>query len=135
MPASIAVEFLRCSAVLQVQLDPRGLEHALWNLAINARHAMANGGTLRVVTELVDGFARVEVVDTGCGIAPEVQQRIFDPYFTTKPVGQGTGLGLTAVERFVRASQGRIEVLSEPGRGAAFVLHFPLATPVAVHTA
>lgn len=135
MPAAITVEFVRCEEALPLQLDPRGLEHALWNLAINARHAMPDGGTLRLVTELADGHARLAVTDTGCGIAPDVQRRIFDPYFTTKPVGQGTGLGLTAVERFVRASQGKIEVQSELGLGATFVMHFPLVAVAAVHSA
>ena len=66
----------------------------------------------------------------GSATRRKVKQRIFDPYFTTKPVGQGTGLGLTAVERFARASQGAVAVESEPGKGATFRLTFPLARAV-----
>ena len=127
MPSSVEVKFEPSTAKMPVQLDLRGLEHALWNLAINARHAMDNGGMLTIGATIDDGMACVSIADTGCGIPHELQQRIFDPYFTTKPVGQGTGLGLTAVARFVLSSQGRIDVESEPGKGAKFVLRFPLA--------
>jgi len=131
MPSSVEVKFEPCTEKMPVQLDLRGLEHALWNLAINARHAMDNGGTLTIGATIDDGMACVSVKDTGCGIPHDLQQRIFDPYFTTKPVGQGTGLGLTAVARFVLSSQGRIDVESEQGKGAKFVLRFPLVPAAA----
>jgi signal transduction histidine kinase len=67
------------------------------------------------------------VSDTGAGIPKELHERIFDPYFTTKPPGQGTGLGLTAVARFVRSSNGMVQVESQPGHGATFRLQFPRA--------
>ncbi|MGK0264140.1 MAG: two-component system NtrC family sensor kinase, partial [Planctomycetota bacterium] len=70
----------------------------------------------------------IEVADTGGGMPTAVQDRIFDPYFTTKPIGQGTGLGLTAVARFVRGSNGLIQVESEAGRGTTFRMRFPRAT-------
>ena len=131
MPSSVEVKFEPCAQPMPVRLDLRGLEHALWNLAINARHAMDHGGTLTIGARLDGGMACVSMQDTGCGIPQELQQRIFDPYFTTKPVGQGTGLGLTAVARFVLSSEGRIEVESEPQKGAKFVLRFPLAPAAA----
>lgn len=127
VPSSITVRFEPTPESLPVQLDPRGLEHALWNLVINARHAMPEGGVIRLATERIGETAVLAVADSGCGMSEEVKQRIFDPYFTTKPVGQGTGLGLTAVERFVRASQGTVVVDSEQGKGATFRLSFPLA--------
>jgi signal transduction histidine kinase len=110
-----------------VQLDPNGLVHALWNLVINARQAIGAEG---VITLRCGGDAHqvwIEVADTGCGMTPDVQARIFDPYFTTKPPGQGTGLGLTAVARFVRGSNGIVQVESELHRGTTFRLRFPRA--------
>jgi signal transduction histidine kinase len=109
----------------QVLLDPHGLMHALWNLVINARQAIVGEGaiTLRCGSDRHNVW--IEVSDTGCGMSAEVQQRIFDPYFTTKPPGQGTGLGLTAVARFVRGTNGMIQVESHPGQGSTFRLRFP----------
>lgn len=127
MPQAIEVRSEATSAPLPVAIDTRGLEHALWNLAINAKHAMEAGGVLTIVADVHEGAARIRVRDTGCGIPAEMQQRIFDPYFTTKPIGQGTGLGLTAVARFVLASHGAIELSSKLGEGTEFALRFPLA--------
>lgn len=135
MPSTIRVELARCPQELPVIVSPRGLEHALWNLAINARHAMPEGGSLTLTTGLQDGLAFVAIADTGCGISPELQKRIFDPYFTTKPPGEGTGLGLAAVERFVRSSQGHIHLRSKPGAGATFVLFFPVVPGNAIRSA
>ncbi len=135
LPSGIRVELALASQVLPVMLNPRGLEHTLWNLAINARHAMPEGGSLTLTTGEQDGLAFLAVADTGCGIEPEVQTRIFDPYFTTKAPGEGTGLGLAAVERFVRASQGHIQLRSKPGAGSTFVLFFPIHAAVTTRSA
>jgi len=112
---------------LLVLMNPRGLVHVLWNLVINARQAIVGEG--RIVLRCGGERQQVwlEVSDTGCGIPKELQERIFDPYFTTKPAGQGTGLGLTAVARFVRSSLGIVQVESEPGQGTTFRLRFPRA--------
>jgi signal transduction histidine kinase len=135
MPSLITVRLERADAALPVLLDPRGLEHALWNLVINARQAMPEGGTIILRTGADGDSACVAVADTGCGIPPEVRQRIFDPYFTTKPPGQGTGLGLAAVDRFVRASKGRIDVETDVGRGSTFLMRFPLASEATLRSA
>ena len=127
MPQAIEVRSESSSAPLPVAIDPRGLEHAMWNLAINAKHAMESGGVLTIVADAHEGAARIRVRDTGCGIPAEVQQSIFDPYFTTKPIGQGTGLGLTAVARFVLASRGVVELSSKVGEGTEFSLRFPIS--------
>lgn len=127
MPQAIEVRWERPASPLPVSIDIRGLEHALWNLAINARHAMEQGGALTILADVHEGAVRIRVRDTGCGIPAELQQRIFDPYFTTKPIGQGTGLGLTAVARFVLASHGAIELTSKMGEGTEFALRFPMA--------
>lgn len=130
MPSAIHVRWEPPASPVPAQIELRGLEHSLWNLAINARHAMPEGGTLTFAANESDGMAVVIVRDTGCGIPQDLQQKIFDPYVTTKPLGEGTGLGLTAVARFVLKSQGRIEVVSAEGKGAEFTLRFPLAAAV-----
>jgi signal transduction histidine kinase len=135
MPASIRLVFESCGRDLPVLVNPRGLEHALWNLVINARQAMPEGGTITLRTILMADQALIEVADTGSGIPPAIRPRVFDPYFTTKPPGQGTGLGLAAVDRFVRASNGSIALDSEVGRGTCFRLVFPLLRASAVRTA
>ncbi|MFK7739399.1 MAG: sensor histidine kinase [Planctomycetota bacterium] len=108
-------------------LNPDGLAHVLWNLVINAKQAIENDGVISLRCGSDSHHVWVEVADSGAGMSEETRARIFDPYFTTKPAGQGTGLGLVAVERFVRASSGTIQVESEAGRGTTFRMRFPLA--------
>jgi signal transduction histidine kinase len=117
---------------LPVNLDVRGLEHALWNLVINAKQAMPDGGRITVRTGSGSDSAWVAIVDTGPGIPEQIRDRIFDPYFTTKPPGEGTGLGLAAVARFARSSGGSVDVDSEIDRGTTFLLSFPLATDAGI---
>jgi CheY-like chemotaxis protein len=94
---------------------------------------MPTGGTLKIELrrDEDEDVARLTVSDTGTGIPPEVLPRIFDPFFTTKPPGQGTGLGLSIIHGIVSDHGGKIEVRSEPGRGAAFSVEFPLCRPAA----
>lgn len=127
LPGSVQVT---CEAPMEptmVLLNPNGLAHVLWNLVINARQAIVGEGAITLRCGRDSHQAWIEVVDTGSGMSKEVQTRIFDPYFTTKPPGQGTGLGLTAVDRFVRSSNGLVQVESEVGRGTTFRLRFPIA--------
>jgi CheY-like chemotaxis protein len=72
-------------------------------------------------------YARLTIGDTGCGISEEIQEKIFDPYFTTKPEGEGSGLGLAVVHGIVKGLSGHIDVSSEIGRGTTFTVHLPLA--------
>jgi signal transduction histidine kinase len=124
-----------------VSLERASFDQVLVNLVLNARDAMAAGGTLTIETRnvVLDEAARrrgapttgehivVEVADTGHGIPPESLARIFDPFFTTKPPGGGTGIGLTTAYAFVKSSGGHIDVASEVGRGTTFRLYFPKA--------
>lgn len=126
LPAAVTLRREQHDGPLPVLVDPIGLEHALWNLLINARHAIGGKGEIVLRTGSDSASVWVAVEDSGCGIPPEIQARIFDPYFTTKPPGEGTGLGLTAVARFVRGSNGSVEVRSAVGAGSEFVLSFPL---------
>ncbi len=114
---------------VHVFVDPAHLENAILNLAVNARDAMTRRGRLTIGTDLhpVDPVARLRVTDTGSGISPEVAQRIFEPFYTTKDVGKGTGLGLSQVHGFVNQSGGGISVISASGEGATFELTLPLS--------
>ena len=124
-----------------VAADRPMLEQAIVNLAVNARAAMPEGGTLTLATQRVTldaarvrdleldvvpgDYMRLTVTDTGVGIDPEIQDRIFDPFFTTRQVGEGSGLGLSMVFGAVKQAGGAVTVDSAPGEGARFTLYLP----------
>jgi len=108
-----------------VTIDPGHLGQVLMNLSVNARDAMPRGGTLVIRTANVEDQVCLRVLDSGIGMPPEVLARVFEPFFTSKGVGKGTGLGLAVVHGIVDQSGGRIEVESEPGRGTAFSIYLP----------
>ncbi len=121
----------------RVCADQVQLENALLNLAVNARDAMDGRGTLTVTTggtALADDavghcaagdYVTVAVTDTGCGMAPEVAERVFEPFFTTKPAGKGTGLGLSQIFGLVRQLDGEVGIASTPGKGTTVTLYLP----------
>jgi signal transduction histidine kinase len=102
------------------------LQQVFLNLFLNARDAMEQGGTLTVETSSNEVSARVEIIDSGCGIPEENLARIYDPFFTTKGAKKGTGLGLSITYGIVKEHGGSIGVLSQPGQGTRFHLEFPL---------
>jgi two-component system NtrC family sensor kinase len=108
------------------------LQQVFLNLFINARDAMPKGGWLTIRTRLDDGAAVVEVNDTGAGIPSDCLARIYDPFFTTKEMGQGTGLGLSITYGIVQEHDGAIACDSAVGVGTRFTLSFPLATPASI---
>ena len=119
------------------RVDAGQLEQVLVNLAVNARDAMPDGGTLRIATRNVredsgdaGDFAEVLMEDSGVGMSADVLSRIFDPFFTTKPVGQGTGLGLAMCYGIVKQADGHIAVNSELGIGTTFRVRLPRAAEV-----
>ncbi|MFZ5443195.1 MAG: sensor histidine kinase [Myxococcota bacterium] len=119
---------LATSPVPALLLGERALlEQVLMNLLINARDAMPAGGRITVRTAVDDAHTRLEVEDTGTGIPPEVLPRILEPFFTTKPEGQGTGIGLATVDRVVAQHHGTLHVDTAVGRGTTFRLTFPRA--------
>ncbi|MBS0642747.1 MAG: PAS domain S-box protein [Acetobacteraceae bacterium] len=120
--------------------DPNQLESALLNLAINARDAMPDGGTLTITTvdrevseddaredgmPEVGGWVQITVADTGTGMPPDVLERAFEPFFTTKPIGEGTGLGLSQIYGFVQQSGGFVRLESSVGVGTTMHLFLP----------
>ena len=121
---------------VHADVDPTHLETALLNLAVNARDAMAREGRLTIeLTPAPDGDAdwtRIAARDTGSGMTEEVADRIFEPFYTTKEVGAGSGLGLSQVYGFVNQSGGEVRVVTAPGQGAEFELLLPVTdkTPV-----
>lgn len=118
-------------ALPDIECLPSELNQVFLNLLVNAAHAVGPQRGLIVVRTGVAGNAVwVEVEDSGCGIAAEHLARVFDLFFTTKPVGRGTGLGLALAYGIVRKHQGRIKVRSEPGRGACFRVTLPVRRPV-----
>ena len=109
-----------------VRGDAGALSHALMNLCVNAIDAMPGGGTLSIQTTAApDGGVILRVMDTGEGMAPEVLAKAVEPFFTTKPQGKGTGLGLAMVYGTMKAHEGTFDLHSQPGEGTEAVLRFP----------
>ena len=133
-----------------IRADPRQLEQVLLNLVLNARDAMPDGGLVTLSTREADirpgegrrdrgspspgRYAVLCVEDTGLGMDRATAQRAFEPFFSTKDIGQGTGLGLSVVHGIVSQTGGSIRVETEPGRGARFELCFPVDTAPAEST-
>ncbi len=105
-----------------------GLSQVLMNLCTNARDAMPDGGKLRIEAKQEGDKAKVIVSDTGCGMDDETQNKCFDPFYTTKPGGMGTGLGLSTIYGIIKDIGGEISVFSEPDKGTTFKIYFQLDT-------
>jgi PAS domain S-box-containing protein len=105
--------------------DSNQLEQVLLNLLSNAVDAMPRGGRIRLKTGREDGRVKLEITDEGCGIPPEIVDRIFDPFFSTKEIGKGTGLGLAISYGIIKDHGGDILVRSQPGQGSTFTILLP----------
>jgi PAS domain S-box-containing protein len=136
----IEIETVRAGGLWRAMVDPAQLESAVLNLCLNARDAMPDGGRLTLETanvRLDDDYAAshhdvspghyvmIAVSDTGHGMTPEIAERAIEPFFTTKPAGQGSGLGLSMAYGFVKQSGGHIKLYSEPGEGTTVRLYVP----------
>ena len=143
-PKNIQVELIGRDDLPPLWGDATQVNQVLLNLCVNARDAMPGGGrlTLEARAQDVTGpvpdalpasrpgpYLVLEVRDTGTGIPPEILSKIFDPFFSTKPIEKGTGLGLATVVAILKGHEGFLQVLTEPGRGTTFRVHFPLARP------
>ena len=136
---AITVEVVGSVGLWPAMVDPNQLENALLNLCINARDAMPDGGriTIETANKWLDDRAAKErdlepgqylslcVTDSGTGMTPEVQARAFDPFYTTKPLGEGTGLGLSMIYGFARQSGGQVRIYSELGQGTTMCIYLP----------
>lgn len=140
LPDNITLDFRYPSDSLYVNVDPTRLQQVFMNLAINARDAMPDGGSLSIEvsqqasyrllsqskpSEIPGPWLRITVSDTGCGMPEEVQKRLFEPFFTTKPPDRGTGLGLAQVHGIIHQFNGQIDVQSRLGAGTAFSIYLP----------
>lgn len=130
MGGTAATRFDLTPEPIPARIDRGLLENALINLAINARDAMEQGGRLTFATRRRDdGLAEIAVADTGVGMSPEIIERAIEPFFTTKPLGKGSGLGLSQVVGSIEQMGGRVEIESEPGQGTTVRLILPIAEP------
>ena len=136
---AISLEVVGAAGLWPALVDPNQLENALLNLCLNARDAMPDGGRITIETankwmderaaaarDLPAGqYLSLCVTDTGTGMSAEVQARAFDPFYTTKPLGEGTGLGLSMIYGFARQSGGQVRIYSEPGQGTTLCIYLP----------
>ena len=147
---AIEIESVVAGGLWNTAVDPHQLENVILNLAINARDAMPEGGKLTLELSnatLDDGYVSalpdvpagqyvmLAVTDTGTGMSPEVMERAFDPFFSTKREGEGTGLGLSMAYGFVKQSGGHIRLYSEVGEGTTVRVYLPRSTGTAVEPA
>ncbi len=113
----------------EVMVDPAQLHQVLVNLVVNAIQAMPEGGTLAIRTRSEDRRILLDIEDSGIGMTREILGQLFTPFFTTKGIGQGTGLGLSVVQGIVTAHGGTILVDSQPGKGSRFTVILPAGDP------
>ena len=136
---TVRLETVLAGGLWPTHADANQLENAILNLAVNARDAMPEGGRLTIETAnsrldesyaaehaIAEGqYVMIAVTDTGSGMPPEVVERAFDPFYTTKPAGKGTGLGLSQVFGFVKQSGGHVKIYSEEGQGTTVKVYLP----------
>jgi signal transduction histidine kinase len=118
--------------VSRVLADRTQVDRVLVNLAVNARDAMPDGGILTIETRDVGPYVRLTGQDTGVGMDEVTRARLFEPFFSTKAPGAGTGLGLWMVREIVTQSEGVIRIRSAPGRGTTVEIDLPQAAPTRV---
>jgi PAS domain S-box-containing protein len=149
IPKMIDIQFRPLKDLPNVFVDPGQIEQVVLNLVINARDAMPDGGRIDIETQMVsldDSAVKIHMVpkpgkyvlmriaDTGHGMSSDVVDHIFEPFYTTKKIGDGTGLGLAIVYGIVKNHSGSIQCKSMPGRGTTFDVYFPATAPPAIPT-
>jgi PAS domain S-box-containing protein len=147
---TIELKYVISSHLWMSVIDPSQLEHALINLAVNARDAMPKGGilTIEVDNAIVDDitairweyltpgdFIKISVIDNGAGMTRRVLENAFEPFYTTKDVGKGSGLGLSMVQGFVKQSKGHVSIHSEADKGTTVSMYIPRSQEAAIEHA
>jgi two-component system cell cycle sensor histidine kinase/response regulator CckA len=142
LPRMIQIDLVLGEDLRIIDADPAQIEQILLNLGVNAQHAMPDGGQLLIETNNVSlndeylrkhlgaipgHFVLLTISDTGVGMEPDVLDRIYEPFFTTKTTAEGTGLGLSVVHGIVSQHGGYIRCYSEPGKGTSFKIYFPIS--------
>ena len=123
---SIIVRTFFAPEQLICKVDENMIKQVVLNIFLNSQQAMNNGGELMIRTDRQDNDAVIQISDTGCGIAADKVEKIFDMYYSSKP--DGAGLGLAIAQKIIKKHKGTMDVTSEPGKGTAFTLKLPLKT-------
>jgi signal transduction histidine kinase len=137
----VAIEVTIAEDLWSAKVDPGQIGQVLMNLAVNSRDAMPQGGKLTIETSNVQldetytahhahckpgRYVKLAISDNGCGMTPDIRAHIFEPYFTTKGLGKGAGLGLATVYGIIKQSGGNVDIYTEPGLGTTFKIYFPI---------
>jgi len=126
MGERVALQVAAQTNLSPAMAEPGLVSQILLNLAVNARDAMPAGGTFTLATTQPEpGWVRISATDTGVGMTDEVKAHLFEPFYTTKEVGEGTGLGLSVSWGIVREHGGWIDLTSTPGQGTTFTVYLP----------
>lgn len=124
--SGISIDFRKDLSEPMAQLDGVQVTQVIFNLIINAIHASESGSTITISIATESDLVHIEVADHGNGIPEEFRDKIFEPFYTTRPVGEGSGLGLSVVHGIIRAHGGSIQVVSAVGKGTSFLIRLPL---------
>jgi signal transduction histidine kinase len=126
---NVGVSVERDKKPVYVEIDRIHIQQVIVNLINNAAQAMPRGGTIHITSGIENDHGCITITDEGEGIDADIVDKIFEPFFTTKPKGEGTGLGLSLSKRLVEANNGRIDVVTQKGKGSTFTLLLPLIDP------
>ena len=126
--AKITLELEPAPEEVLLELDPVQITQVVFNLVINAIHATPAGGCIAINTRIEGDYVVVSFKDNGSGIPADIKDRIFEPFFSTKVVGEGSGLGLSVVHGIIKNHRGKIDFVSKEGHGTTFYVSLPIVS-------